>query len=197
MRATLNKNGLATSAGEITVYNYDRETREYISSSIEYLAVGVGIPANSCTDKPGNDKTGFAICRTTSFDGWVYVTDHRGETVYDTTTGQPVSVTTPGEYADGVTTFAPSTPYDKWSGSEWVTNEDERRQGLIREAEQKKNVLLTQAQNMISLWQTALQLGILSEDDKTSLMAWMSYIQTLNVIDTSTAPDIKWPDMPQ
>ncbi len=48
--AILNNKFIATKAGEITVYNYDSETREYISASIEYLAVGVGIPAYSCLD---------------------------------------------------------------------------------------------------------------------------------------------------
>ncbi len=40
--AILNNKFIATKAGEITVYNYDSETREYISASTEYLAVGVG-----------------------------------------------------------------------------------------------------------------------------------------------------------
>lgn len=48
--AILNSKFIATKAGEITVYNYDSETREYISASTEYLAVGVGIPAYSCLD---------------------------------------------------------------------------------------------------------------------------------------------------
>ncbi|ENQ6483299.1 tail fiber assembly protein, partial [Escherichia coli O130:H26] len=43
--AVLNSEFIATKAGNITVYNYDSETREYISTSTEYLAVGVGIPA--------------------------------------------------------------------------------------------------------------------------------------------------------
>ncbi|ELR4845795.1 tail fiber assembly protein, partial [Escherichia coli] len=46
--AELNSELIATAAGNITVYNYDCETREYISTSTEYLAVGVGIPACSC-----------------------------------------------------------------------------------------------------------------------------------------------------
>ncbi|PBU89677.1 phage tail protein, partial [Escherichia coli] len=50
---TLDENGFATEAGFITVYNYNGETREYISTSNEYLAVGVGIPACSCLDAPG------------------------------------------------------------------------------------------------------------------------------------------------
>lgn len=49
-KAELNQDMIATMAGEITVFNYDGETREYLSSYVEYLAVGVGIPANSCVD---------------------------------------------------------------------------------------------------------------------------------------------------
>ncbi|ENZ2120822.1 tail fiber assembly protein, partial [Salmonella enterica] len=63
-QAKLNNELIATEAGDITVFNYDDETREYLSSSVEYLAVGVGIPASSCTDAPGEGREGFAICRT-------------------------------------------------------------------------------------------------------------------------------------
>lgn len=38
--AVLDENGIATVAGDITVYHYDEETREYTSSSVEYLALG-------------------------------------------------------------------------------------------------------------------------------------------------------------
>ena len=62
-QAKLNSEFIATVAGDITVYNYDNTTREYISSSTEYLAVGVGIPACSCLDAPGTHKAGYAICR--------------------------------------------------------------------------------------------------------------------------------------
>ncbi|HDT0688198.1 TPA: tail fiber assembly protein [Klebsiella aerogenes] len=196
-KATLNKNGIATKAGDMTVYNYDGETREYLSTSIEYLAVGVGIPANSCTDAPVDAKEGFAVCRSASLDGWEYVADHRGETVYDTETGQPVEITSPGEYADNVTTIAPSTPYDRWNGSEWVTDVDAQKSAQVREAGQKKSALLVEAQSTISLWQTELQLGIISDDDKASLITWMKYIQALNAVDTSTAPDIEWPVKPE
>ncbi|EFB6162759.1 TPA: tail fiber assembly protein [Escherichia coli] len=196
-KATLNKNGIATKAGDMTVYNYDGETREYLSTSVEYLAVGVGIPANSCTDEPVDEKAGYAICRTVSFDGWDYVIDHRGETVYDTETGQPVEITGLGDYPDNVTTIEPLTPYDRWNGSEWVTDADAQKSGQMLEAEQQKSAFLAEAQSTISLWQTELQLGIISDDDKASLIAWMKYIQALNAVDTSTAPDIEWPVKPE
>lgn len=196
-RATLNKNGIATKAGDMTVYNFDGETFEYLSASVEFLAVGVGIPANSCTDAPVEEKDGFAVCRKTSLDGWEYVADHRGETVYDTETGQSVEITSPGEYADNVTTIAPSTPYDRWNGSEWVTDEEAQKSAQVVEAQQKKALLQAEAKSTISLWQTELQLGIISDDDKASLIAWMKYIQVLNAVDTSTAPDIEWPVKPE
>lgn len=196
-KATLNKNGIATKAGDMTVYNYDGETREFLSTSTEFLAVGVGIPANSCIDAPVDEKEGFAICRTASLDGWEYVTDHRGETVYDTATGEPADITTPGEYADSVTTLAPSTPFDKWNGSAWVTDVDAQHRAQVQNAETVKATLLKEVQGTISIWQTELQLGIIGEDDKVSLIAWMKYIQALNAVDTSAAPDIEWPERPE
>ncbi|ELS8084381.1 TPA: tail fiber assembly protein, partial [Escherichia coli] len=60
-KAILNSELIATKAGDVTVYNYDGETQEYISTSNEYLAVGVGIPACSCLDAPGTHKAGYAI----------------------------------------------------------------------------------------------------------------------------------------
>lgn len=67
----------------------------------------------------------------------------------------------------------------------------------IADAVQKKNLQRLEAQNKISLWQTELQLGIISDDDKASLIAWMKYIQALNAVDTSAAPDIEWPVKPE
>ncbi len=94
--AELNSELIATAAGNITVYNYDGETREYISTSTEYLAVGVGIPACSCLDAPGIHKAGYAICRSVDLNSWEYVPDHRGEIVYSTETGDTKEITVPG-----------------------------------------------------------------------------------------------------
>lgn len=195
-QAKLNKGLIATEAGDITVFNYDDETREYLSSSVEYLAVGVGIPASSCTDAPGKSKEGFAICRTTDFTAWEYVADHRGETVYSTETGEPEIVSLPGDYPEGTTTLAPATPYDKWDGSEWVTDTKAQHAADVEAAEQQKTAPLLEAQATISLWQTELQLGIISDEDKASLISWLTYIKQLKGVDTSMAPDISWPVVP-
>lgn len=196
-KAKLNSELIATVAGDITVFNYDGETREYLSTSVEYLAVGVGLPANSCTDEPGKSKEDFTICRTADFTAWEYVADHRGETVYSTETGESVIVSLPGDYPEGTTTLAPSTPYDTWDGSEWVTDNEAQHKADVEAAEQQKAALLAEAQTTISLWQTELQLGIISDEDKASLIAWMNYIKAVQAVDTSKAPEITWPVKPE
>lgn len=196
-QAKLNSELIATVAGDITVFNYDGEMREYLSSSVEYLAVGVGLPANSCTDAPGESKEDFAICRTADRSAWEYVADHRGEVVYSTETGEAVAITAPGDYPENTTTLEPATPYDTWNGSEWVTDTKAQHAADVEAAEQQKAALLAEAQATISLWQTELQLGIISDDDKASLKDWMSYIKAVPAVDTSTAPDINWPEKPE
>lgn len=196
-QAKLNNELIATEAGDITVFNYDDETREYLSSSVEYLALGVGIPASSCTDAPGESKEGFALCRTADFTAWEYVADYRGETVYSTETGESVIVSLPGDYPEGTTTQAPSTPYDKWDGSAWVTDTEAQHIANVAAAEQMKSELLAEAQGTISIWQTELQLGVINEDDKASLVKWLAYIKRLQAVDTSTVPNLNLPIPPE
>ncbi len=45
VQAKLGKDGLAITAGWITVYSANSETREYTGVSNEYLPLGVGLPA--------------------------------------------------------------------------------------------------------------------------------------------------------
>lgn len=110
-KAVLNSELIAIKAGDITVYNYDGETREYISTSTEYLAVGVGIPACSCLDAPGTHKAGYAICRSVDLNSWEYVPDHRGEVVYSTETGDTKEITVPGDYPENTTTTGRQVPH--------------------------------------------------------------------------------------
>lgn len=195
--ATLNENRLATQAGEITVYNFDATSREYLSTTVEYLAIGVGIPANSTLDKPLVAKEGFAVRRSATQDGWEYIYDHRGETVYDITNGKPIVITEPGDYPTNVTNLAPATPYDKWDGSAWVTDAAAQQAALIADTELKKTQLLNLAKERISLWQTELQLGIIADANRAALTNWVQYIQALQTVDSGLAPDINWPEQPQ
>ncbi|EOC1312488.1 tail fiber assembly protein [Cronobacter turicensis] len=196
-KAVLNKKGIATTAGDITIFNYHGQTREFLCSSVEFLASGVGIPANSCTDSPGEARPGFVICRTVDGAGWEYVADHRGETVYSTETGAKVIISGPGDYPADTTPLAPATPYDRWNGAEWVTDTAAQQAAAVASAEAQKQVLIQQAQSTISIWQTELQMDIISDEDKTRLLAWLKYIKALQAVDVSTAPDIVWPEKPE
>ncbi|EGF5294961.1 TPA: tail fiber assembly protein [Escherichia coli] len=195
--AVLNSEFIATKAGDITVYNYDGETREYISTSSEYLAVGVGIPAYSCLDAPGIHREGYVICRSVDFNSWGYVPDHRGETVYSTETGESNEITAPGDYPENTTTIAPLSPYDKWDGEKWVTDTEAQHSAAVDAAEAERQSLIDAAMVSISLIQLKLQAGRkLTQAETTRLNAVLDYIDALTATDTSTAPDIEWPTPP-
>lgn len=191
--ATLDKNRIANKAGYITVYNYDSETREYISSSVEYLPIGVGIPASSCTDAPPKNKEGFAICRNADLSDWMYVADHRGNIVYDTMTGKSSVVGALGDYADGMTTLPPTTAYDKWNGSEWVTDSDAQKVAAVDAAEAQKTQLRAAATDEIVWRQDAVNAGIATEGETAALAEWIKYRVLLMRVDT-TKP--VWPPSP-
>lgn len=194
--AKLNDKLIATHSGYITVYNYDEISLEYLSSSHEYLMSGVGIPANSVIEAPLENKNGYAICRSNENGRWEYISDHRGETLYKCDTSEPVLINHLGDYPDGLTTLKPATPYDRWNGTTWVTDTAAMKNQQIVEAERKKSELLTNAKNMISEWQTELQLGLIDEVDKASLINWLAYIKELKEIKPSEWPNLSWPQIP-
>ncbi|WP_137446712.1 tail fiber assembly protein, partial [Escherichia coli] len=171
---------------------------EYISSSVEYLPFGVGVPANSCVDAPDSKRDGFAIRRNADSTGWEYVADHRGETVYSTTTGKPVTVSQLGEYPEGTTTAAPSTPYDQWDGEKWVTDTEAQHSAAVEAAEAQRQSLIDAAMASISLIQLKLQAGRnLTQAETARLNAALDYIDAVTATDTSTAPDVIWPELPE
>lgn len=188
--------GFAIMAGEIVVFNYDGVTREYLSQSTEYLAVGVGIPANSCTDKPLAEKNSYVVCRNTQLTGWEYLPDHRGETVWNVKTGEAIEITAPGDYPVDTTIYAPSTPYDKWNGECWVTDEAAQKAAEIAEANATKAVLMKNASEHIEPLQDAIELGMATGEEKSRYDAWREYRVMLTRVDTNTAPIITWPVKP-
>lgn len=64
-------------------------------------------------------------------------------------------------------------------------------------AEEKKQQLIDEANQKTQMWQTQLMLGIITDEDKASLTEWMLYVQKVQAVDTSTAPDIIWPEKPE
>ncbi|EJJ4035043.1 tail fiber assembly protein [Salmonella enterica] len=196
-QAELNSELIATVAGDVTVFNFDGETREYLSSSVEYLSVGIGIPANSCVDAPGDIKDGFTVCRTANDKAWEYLEDHRGEVVYSTKTGEKISITVPGDYPEDTTTLPPATPYDKWNGSEWETDTNAQHAADVAEAERQKNALLAEATAIIAPLADAQAGGYIDDADVPRLAEWQRYRYKLTKVETSTAPAITFPPKPE
>lgn len=194
MKPIFDDSGLAIEAGDIRCFYYDSLTAEYIGWSDEFIHAGVSMPGHSTDTEPGDDLSGMVSV----FNGveWKSVEDNRGKTVYSKISGKPEIVNYIGEIKADFVTIPPATPYDKWNGKAWVTDTEAQHMADVEAAEQQRAALLVEAQESISIWQTELQLGIISDDDKASLISWLAYIKALKAVDTSNAPDVSWPMVP-
>lgn len=70
------------------------------------------------------------------------------------------------------------------------------RADVIASAEAERSQRLSFAMAEISLWQTELKLGIISDADEAKLVEWVTYIKALQSMNTDNAPDIHWPPRP-
>jgi len=194
--AILDKNNQAITSGWVTAYDISENTREYTEKSEEYLMVGVGMPAASFIDEPPAANIGFAICR--NFDGntWEQIEDHRGATVYDTTSLAASTIQALGPLTATQTLLAPTTSYDVWTNGAWVTSTIEQTAAEVAAAQAQQASLMAAAKSTISVWQTELLLGIINDTDKASLTAWVIYIKALQSVNTASLSTITWPDMP-
>ncbi|EDT3961291.1 tail fiber assembly protein [Salmonella enterica] len=72
-----------------------------------------------------------------------------------------------------------------------------------KKAESQRQNLLDDANDATKDWRTELSLGVISDEDKASLVKWMTYIKALNALDLSGVKNeagynaIKWPDKPE
>ncbi|EHM7581706.1 tail fiber assembly protein [Salmonella enterica] len=183
----------------IKVYNLRSDTNEFIGAGDAYIPPHTGLPAN-CTDIAPPDIPASHIA---VFDAetqtWSLHEDHRGETVYDTTTGNQVYISAPGPLPENVTSVSPDGEYQKWDSKAqvWVNDEVAEAAARLREAEGTKNRLLQMASEKIAPLQDAVDLGIATDDEKARLDEWKKYRVRVNRVDTSTAPKIDWPKKPE
>ncbi|EAU2361484.1 DUF4376 domain-containing protein [Salmonella enterica subsp. enterica] len=106
----------------IKVYNLRSDTNEFIGAGDAYIPPHTGLPAN-CTDIAPPDIPASHIA---VFDAetqtWSLHEDHRGETVYDITTGNQVYISEAGPLPENTTTQAPASPVDKFENGKWVAD---------------------------------------------------------------------------
>ncbi|KMM50030.1 phage tail protein [Salmonella enterica subsp. enterica serovar Typhimurium] len=184
---------MSEQAQTIKIFNLRSDTNEFIGAGDAYIPPHTGLPAN-CTDiaPPDIPASHIAI-----FDAetqtWSLHEDHRGEMVYDTTTGNQVYISAPGPLPENVTSVSPDGEYQKWDGKAWVKDEAAEKAAQLRQAEETKSRLLQMASEKIAPLQDAVDLGIATDDEKARLDEWKKYRVLVNRMDTA-APD--WPERP-
>ncbi|EEI9429551.1 tail fiber assembly protein [Salmonella enterica] len=195
--AVIGNNGLSVNSGWITVYHAGPDG-EYTGASNDYLMRGVGLAAGAYADAPVlPTEPGKAVRRSADKTQWEIVADHRGKTAWNITTREPVKITFMGEIPASLTFIPPSGEFDTWDGEKWVTDETAQKNAAINDATNKKTQLLTDIRNTIGIWQTQLQLGSISEENKSRLEKWLDYYNQIDTINPENAPDINWPDLPE
>ena len=70
---------------------------------------------------------------------------------------------------------------------------------LVQKDEIHKQASISDANNYIdsNQWPSKLALGRLSDADKQSFNEWLDYLDALDAVDISAAPDVNWPSRPE
>ncbi|ECR5052657.1 tail fiber assembly protein [Salmonella enterica] len=186
---------MSEQAQTIKIYNLRSDTNEFIGAGDAYIPPHTGLPAN-CTDiAPPDIPASHIAVFDAETETWSLHEDHRGETVYDTTTGNQVYISAPGPLPENVTSVSPRGEYRKWDikAKVWVNDEAAEAAARLREAEGTKNRLLQIASEKIAPLQDAVDLDEATDKEKASLLAWRKYRVLVNRVDTLN-PD--WPEQP-
>lgn len=181
------------------IFNYHPVTKEYLSESLADADPMVEgnwlVPAHATTVRPPEIKPGYIPV----FDGeqWTQKADYRGVKIYNIITAQESEVKELGELPDGMTTISPDVLFPKWNGKKWVTDKAAKKESDIAAAEAQKQYLIAEVNAETQILQTKLALKRIKADELELLNAWLDYLDLLEAINTTLAPDIDWPQKPQ
>ncbi|WGM03806.1 tail fiber assembly protein [Arsenophonus nasoniae] len=77
-----------------------------------------------------------------------------------------------------------------------IANPPPTHEELVNRANEKKMHLIEEVIDKTSLLCTKLVLKRINKEEKDMLSSWIDYLDLLETIDTSKAPDINWPEIP-
>ncbi|MBJ9342260.1 tail fiber assembly protein [Citrobacter freundii] len=180
----------------ITIYNLSSSTNEFIGKGDGFIPANTGLPAYSTDIAPPKVTAGFVAVFDAHASKWSQTEDHRGTTVYDIETGQPVVIEKLGALPDNVVSVAPDGAYVKWDGKKWLHDAGAEKAFIQERAAQKKVELLAVAASAIAPLQDAVDLDMVTEGEATALNEWKKYRVMLNRVKPEDAPDITWPEQP-
>ena len=100
--------------------------------------------------------------------------------------------------------FTTDAPEGKILGSvdgrpAWIDIPPPTHEEQIAAAELKKQQLINQANDYMNSkqWAGKAAIGRLKGEELAQYNLWLDYLDTLELVDTSSAPDIEWPTPPQ
>ena len=80
----------------------------------------------------------------------------------------------------------------------WADIPPPTHEELVASANTEKQKRIDQANDNMNgkQWPGKAAMGRLKDSEKEQYNAWLDYLDELEAVDTSTAPDIKWPTPP-
>ncbi|MEH1315052.1 tail fiber assembly protein [Citrobacter farmeri] len=80
----------------------------------------------------------------------------------------------------------------------WIDAPSKSKEELVADAEKVRQVLIAQANDYINSkqWPGKVAIGRLKGDELAQYNLWLDYLDALEAVDTSGAPDIEWPKQP-
>lgn len=82
---------------------------------------------------------------------------------------------------------------DKKGKPAWVDIPPLTHAELVEQAEEKKRYLISEVESETAMLRTKHALGRIKPDEEALLIAWLDYLDELEAVDVSSAPDIDWP----
>lgn len=100
-------------------------------------------------------------------------------TYHEFVVGRPDKIMTPAE-----------------NGPQWADIPPPSTDELIFIANNEKSIQLATANSKVAMLIDAVELDMATDEEVAQLKAWKVYRVLLTRVDTSTAPDIEWPQIP-
>ena len=187
---------MSATAQLIKVFNLRADTKEFIGTSDAYIQPFTGLPANSTDIEPPECPAGNVAIFDSGKKEWNIQENHRGQTVYNIETGEPVFIDKPGALPVNTTVIPRPGEFYVWNGKKWVLDEQASHEAAVSAAEAQKQYLVNAAQQSISVLQTKLLMErVLTDEEKKKVNGTLDYIDAVTAVISDSAPDITWPEI--
>lgn len=185
---------------DVTVkgYNYTADTHEYIGPCDCFITRGTGLPAY-CTNvaPPVNIDQSMVKVYDPETETWSLIKDFRGTKVWLKSDRTEAVVNYLGEIKKEHTTLEPTSIYDKWVNTKWVTNTGLKLQNEVIEVSSKRDSLIANALQQIQIINFAINAGTATDKEKAKLKELEAYCVELYRIDLSVGLKAVFPDEPK